>query len=514
MIFPRIAILAGVCLALGAPTAIGPGGVELVGASSDSDVWFTAADHRESDGMRLYHHAIEMGGPFFRSPLALPSAPARMAAAGSQVWLVFERLGQRQVLTMRAHRDEATGLYFYDPPDSLTLVPSLPSHGALVGFVATERGPAALLVPPQWKEADVRAGEGATASEPTLEEPLLVELRGGDWVEVALPEFRPRHRPIALGTVGDGNRLAIIAEDTGTPGRAMVVEQTSSGAWQTRGSIRVDAEIALTRARGRVVVVYPRDRAWVGADLLRAGALIHLRAFKPSGSGFVVLGTRRALAIFEQDADRDLSIRTIDLVSGEVSAPLALRPQPLATAQRLVMPILLIALSIAILIILLMRPPAAGQVALPSHLAPGELGARAMALLVDLFPACVVVILATGRGLEELFVNPMWASNIAESMPLILTALLTAGHAAVAELIWGTSLGKRLFGLHIVTTDGRPPRPWQVIVRNLLKAVAVIVPPLAIVVLFSPTRQRLGDVAARTIVVKTVAAKGDDSHTP
>ena len=78
----------------------------------------------------------------------------------------------------------------------------------------------------------------------------------------------------------------------------------------------------------------------------------------------------------------------------------------------------------------------------------------------------------------------------------------------------GTSLGKRLFGLHAVTTDGRPPRPWQVIVRNLFKVVTLIVPPLAIFVLFNPTRQRLGDVAARTIVVKTVAPKSDDSHAP
>ena len=47
----------------------------------------------------------------------------------------------------------------------------------------------------------------------------------------------------------------------------------------------------------------------------------------------------------------------------------------------------------------------------------------------------------------------------------------------------------------------------QVILRNLFKAVEVIVWPLMIVVLLSPMGQRLGDIVARTIVVMPASSR-------
>ena len=70
-----------------------------------------------------------------------------------------------------------------------------------------------------------------------------------------------------------------------------------------------------------------------------------------------------------------------------------------------------------------------------------------------------------------------------------------------AELICGASLGKILFGMRVVTAEGKPPAPMQTIVRNALRVLDLFLVPL-ILMLFSPLRQRVGDMAANTVVIE------------
>jgi uncharacterized RDD family membrane protein YckC len=77
-----------------------------------------------------------------------------------------------------------------------------------------------------------------------------------------------------------------------------------------------------------------------------------------------------------------------------------------------------------------------------------------------------------------------------------------------AELLFGNTIGKWVFGLQIVTVEGaRPPRV-ALLVRNLLRLVDLFFLwlPLA-TVLFSPLRQRLGDLAAGTLVVRAAESE-------
>lgn len=90
---------------------------------------------------------------------------------------------------------------------------------------------------------------------------------------------------------------------------------------------------------------------------------------------------------------------------------------------------------------------------------------------------------------------------------LIITQLVVEwGYFVVSErLTGGRSIGKRMVGLRVIGQDGLPITLRASLVRNLLRAVDVlpgsyVVGLVAIVV--SPKGQRLGDLAAGTIVVR------------
>ena len=72
------------------------------------------------------------------------------------------------------------------------------------------------------------------------------------------------------------------------------------------------------------------------------------------------------------------------------------------------------------------------------------------------------------------------------------------------EWVGGTSVGKFLFKVQVVSMDGGPLTPKQALVRNLARFVdnLILFPAGVLALLDSPLRQRLGDKWAKTIVVK------------
>lgn len=74
------------------------------------------------------------------------------------------------------------------------------------------------------------------------------------------------------------------------------------------------------------------------------------------------------------------------------------------------------------------------------------------------------------------------------------------------EILWrGRSVGKAVFGLWVIGADGSPVQPRQSVVRGLLAIIDVYLSLgfLALIsAMFSPAAQRLGDLAADTVVVR------------
>lgn len=119
---------------------------------------------------------------------------------------------------------------------------------------------------------------------------------------------------------------------------------------------------------------------------------------------------------------------------------------------------------------------------------------RGPAFLLDTFLCSVVAALIVG-GQAQL------------GKIVLVTLAVEFVYFALSEGMFGTTLGKRLFGLRVVrVADGRPCGPFAAVVRTVLRLVDNIlfsIPGITAIVR-SPRRQRLGDRAAKTLVVSEV----------
>jgi uncharacterized RDD family membrane protein YckC len=148
--------------------------------------------------------------------------------------------------------------------------------------------------------------------------------------------------------------------------------------------------------------------------------------------------------------------------------------------------------------IVLIRTPEGIEFALPLA---GPFS-RMLAFAVDL-----AAILAAGTLLARLAAPLELISADAEQTAItVLYFALSLLYGILTEWLWrGQTIGKRLLGLRVVEANGLRLRPSQIVIRNLLRFVDLL-PGLYLVggvsCILSARRQRLGDIAASTIVIR------------
>jgi uncharacterized RDD family membrane protein YckC len=142
------------------------------------------------------------------------------------------------------------------------------------------------------------------------------------------------------------------------------------------------------------------------------------------------------------------------------------------------------------------------QVALEFPLA--GVGSRFLAVAVDsLLQAAIgfVVLFAAIGVFTALRTGGTWIAAFA----LVGGFLIFYGYFAAFEAFWhGQTPGKRLVGLRVLSASGRPIRIDEALLRNLLRVVDQLPGVYAVgivAVLASKRSQRLGDLAAGTVVV-------------
>lgn len=127
------------------------------------------------------------------------------------------------------------------------------------------------------------------------------------------------------------------------------------------------------------------------------------------------------------------------------------------------------------------------------------LGSRFSAALVDLLIWMILLGIIGSQTSGEL------DGTVGTAITAILLFLLLFGYFAVFETLWrGRTPGKRMNGLRVVTEQGGPIGARRAAIRNLIRIVDWL--PLAYVIGSvtigsSPRAQRLGDLAAGTIVI-------------
>jgi uncharacterized RDD family membrane protein YckC len=132
-----------------------------------------------------------------------------------------------------------------------------------------------------------------------------------------------------------------------------------------------------------------------------------------------------------------------------------------------------------------------------------SVGRRAGAIIIDtvlLLPVFFIVIAVTGERVESTDTSVAYEGGAGATWILILLAF---GYFILMEKLVGATIGKLAVGVRVVMEDGTPVTWAAAILRNLLRVVDSLFVYLvgAIIVWNSPTRQRLGDKVAKTVVV-------------
>jgi len=91
---------------------------------------------------------------------------------------------------------------------------------------------------------------------------------------------------------------------------------------------------------------------------------------------------------------------------------------------------------------------------------------------------------------------------------IVIQFIIFNGYSAICEMLWnGKTVGKRVVGIRVMDERGLRLQPHQVLIRNLVRFVDALPIFYALggaVCFFSPRCQRLGDLAAGTVVVRNV----------
>lgn len=479
-------------------------------AGSGEHLWFVLP---VGDRIELLHHALSMDGPYFRVASRLNQVPAAIAARDDRAWIVFEPTGEgsssanrrRQVFTLRAVVNPATGMLFYDPPGRLEILESLPADGRLAHLASSQRGPLALIVPPAWREAGVQAGEGSIAAEPGLARPTVFALEGSTWREYTLPESIAGWEPVAIITNETDDRWRVLAQHRRDRALHRMYERSleEDEAWTELEFTGPERPFTVVNAVGQTWLAgFTPEARRIDLFLVRDESLLPALAVEATGAPWTLAGYGPSLVLVERNGEAAPTIRFIDPVLAQTSDPVEMATQPIMGATRLYMPFILGMVLTIVLLVFVLRPSSAdGDVVLPAAMQPLDFSRRFLALAIDSLPGAILALLLNGLPFEDLFRLPFWAISLDQSPVILVWAGVTVLHGAIMEMFSGRSIGKMLVGGRVVTLTGQRAGIGAVLLRHLFKFVVLVIPPLGVFVLVNPHRQGLGETISRTVVV-------------
>jgi uncharacterized RDD family membrane protein YckC len=153
------------------------------------------------------------------------------------------------------------------------------------------------------------------------------------------------------------------------------------------------------------------------------------------------------------------------------------------------------------------------QIALEFPLAGA--GSRFLAIAIDTLLQIAVLLVLVLVGLGAIWLRALGFEALGTWVVALLVALafvLYYGYFAAFEALWsGQTPGKRAIGLRVISVSGQPITTFDAILRNLLRIVDQLPGIYAVGVLsifFTSRNQRLGDLAAGTVVVHERIASG------
>lgn len=106
------------------------------------------------------------------------------------------------------------------------------------------------------------------------------------------------------------------------------------------------------------------------------------------------------------------------------------------------------------------------------------------------------------------------SGDLQQALTIVLYFAFSFGYAMVLEWYWkGQTVGKRVLRLRVVDAQGLRLHPSQIVIRNVLRLVDML--PISYLVggaacFWSRQAQRLGDIAANTVVIRSPKLREPD----
>ena len=194
-------------------------------------------------------------------------------------------------------------------------------------------------------------------------------------------------------------------------------------------------------------------------------------------------------------------------------------------------PIAILMMAVGMLVVVARRKEAFGELPeLPQNIQPAPLIPRLLAHVLDTIPPFFITLLAFGNAPEAMELQRQMgdystlfelnqSNNVLIQNPelfhfaLLVTCtyiLSLVVYLAICELWLSTTPGKMVFGLVVVNYKGQRISPGQAICRNLFRLFELYpqLPLLTLLaVILTRRRQRIADMAARTIVARNLVLR-------
>jgi uncharacterized RDD family membrane protein YckC len=135
-------------------------------------------------------------------------------------------------------------------------------------------------------------------------------------------------------------------------------------------------------------------------------------------------------------------------------------------------------------------------------------GSRLLPAVIDVaIQLAILWMVAVGVGTVGLLLP----STVGVVAGIVLLFVVVVGYPIVCETFWrGRTVGKAIFGLRVVTSQGAPVRFRHSAIRGVLRIFEVLLllgAPAVIAATLTRDNQRLGDLAAGTIVIREGSAE-------
>jgi len=506
----RVAMIL-VCMLVGTATAAAANAVTMHASGFGDDLWIL---QDVGDERVLFQRSRDDPPAALRRAGILSGGvhPHGFAAGISRVWIIQPDLSVRLV---RYQRDEMSGTPRFIAP---SIRPTLPTELALLDSAADRRDLWALMRGPSTSVAN--GPDDVSPSVTRLHDvgrDRLFRLDGTRWEETELPEAWPHGGLAQLVVAEHGEPRLIASPSPADPQGPCQVFRRDGLSWrrvEMPWPVETPSVFQAAIVDSQVVVAVASPGSAEVAMFLARDQFARLGTLPRQGEAdawhFTATAGRATLVDFDGGT---LHWSQMNLQGERVTSPTELAVSysiDIDHATDFVLWMGTLVTATMIMFLFWKRDPESNRVVLPEGMALGDLARRFSASAIDMLPCIGIAWIALGVDFDQLIARwPGHAGSVARMAPSGLVILVFVGHTMVSEIFTGRTLGKAMLGLQVVNLEGRRPELKQTLLRNVLKLLDLIAPPLLILPLAGPQRQRLGDMVARTVVVtRSDAAKG------